>query len=58
VGSTHVTGPELAGLESFHKEMGMRIDYVLASPTVMIQDEYVDREARKGKLPSDPPGDC
>jgi exodeoxyribonuclease III len=33
--------------------MGMRIDYVLASPTVMIQDEYVDREARKGKLPSD-----
>jgi exodeoxyribonuclease-3 len=35
--------------------MGMRIDYVLASPTVMIQDAHVDREARKGKLPSDHP---
>ncbi len=37
----------------FHKDMGMRIDYVLASRSVMIKDAYVDREARKGKLPSD-----
>jgi exodeoxyribonuclease-3 len=37
----------------FHKDMGMRIDYVLVSRPVMIRDAYVDREARKGKLPSD-----
>jgi exodeoxyribonuclease III len=37
----------------FHKDMGMRIDYVLVSRPVMIKDAYVDREARKGKLPSD-----
>jgi exodeoxyribonuclease-3 len=37
----------------FHKDLGMRIDYVLASPTLTITDAYVDREARKGKLPSD-----
>ncbi len=37
----------------FHKDLGMRIDYVLASPTLTIDDAYVDREARKGKLPSD-----
>jgi exodeoxyribonuclease-3 len=37
----------------FHKDMGMRIDYMLASRSVMIKDAYVDREARKGKLPSD-----
>ena len=37
----------------FHKDLGMRIDYVLATPTVVVTDAYVDREARKGKLPSD-----
>jgi exodeoxyribonuclease III len=37
----------------FHKDQGMRIDYVLLSPTVSVLDAYVDREARKGKLPSD-----
>jgi exodeoxyribonuclease III len=39
----------------FHKNMGMRIDLVLASDAVQaaITDAYVDREARKGKLPSD-----
>jgi exodeoxyribonuclease-3 len=39
----------------FHKNMGMRIDYVLASAPVAsgVRDAYVDREARKGRLPSD-----
>ncbi len=37
----------------FHKDQGMRIDYVLASASVRVEDAYVDREARKGKLPSD-----
>jgi exodeoxyribonuclease III len=37
----------------FHKDLGMRIDYVLASQFLQIIDAYVDREARKGKLPSD-----
>ena len=37
----------------FHKDFGMRIDYVLASRSVRVSDAYVDREARKGKLPSD-----
>jgi exodeoxyribonuclease III len=37
----------------FPKDMGMRIDYVLASRPVTILDAYVDREARKGKQPSD-----
>ncbi len=37
----------------FHSDQGMRIDYVLASASVAISDAYVDREARKGKLPSD-----
>ena len=37
----------------FPKDMGMRIDYVLASRPVTILDAYVDREARKGKHPSD-----
>ena len=37
----------------FHQDLGMRIDYVLASPSLTITDAYVDREARKGKLPSD-----
>ena len=39
----------------FHKGMGMRIDLVLASSPVAtaVKDAYVDREARKGKGPSD-----
>jgi exodeoxyribonuclease-3 len=39
----------------FHKGMGMRIDLVLASKPVAaaVTDAYVDREARKGKGPSD-----
>ena len=31
----------------------MRIDYVLLSPSVAVQDAYVDRDARKGTGPSD-----
>ena len=40
---------------SFHKGMGMRIDLVLASKAVAdaMTDAYVDRDARKGKGPSD-----
>ncbi len=39
----------------FHKNMGMRIDLVYASPDVAraVSDAYVDRDARKGKGPSD-----
>ncbi len=37
----------------FHQNLGMRIDYVLATPSISISDAYVDRDARKGKLPSD-----
>jgi exodeoxyribonuclease-3 len=39
----------------FHKGMGMRIDLVLASGVLAsaVKDAYVDREARKGKGPSD-----
>ena len=37
----------------FHRDLGMRIDLVLASPDLRVDDAYVDREARKGKLPSD-----
>jgi exodeoxyribonuclease-3 len=37
----------------FHKDMGMRIDYVLATPAVSVRDAWVDREARKGKGASD-----
>ncbi|HEU5035236.1 MAG TPA: exodeoxyribonuclease III [Mycobacteriales bacterium] len=39
----------------FHKGMGTRIDLVLASKSVAasVTDAYVDREARKGKGPSD-----
>jgi len=38
-----------------HKNLGMRIDYVLASAPVAaaVTDAHVDREARKGKGPSD-----
>jgi exodeoxyribonuclease-3 len=40
---------------AFHKGMGMRIDLVLATKPVAaaVTDAYVDREARKGKGPSD-----
>lgn len=37
----------------FHKDMGMRIDYVLATLAVPVEDAWVDREARKGQSPSD-----
>jgi exodeoxyribonuclease-3 len=37
----------------FHKDLGMRIDYVLATPAVVVQDAFVDRPARKGTGPSD-----
>ncbi len=37
----------------FHKDLGMRIDLVLATDSVTVIDAYVDRQARKGKLPSD-----
>lgn len=37
----------------FHQDLGMRIDYILASRSVRVRDAYVDREARKGKGPSD-----
>jgi exodeoxyribonuclease-3 len=39
----------------FHQNKGMRIDLVLASPEVAdrVMDAVVDREARKGKGPSD-----
>ncbi len=36
-----------------HKNLGMRIDYVLATPAVPVRGGYVDREARKGKGASD-----
>jgi exodeoxyribonuclease-3 len=40
---------------AFHKDMGMRIDHVYASIPVaqQVTDAWVDREARKGKGPSD-----
>jgi exodeoxyribonuclease-3 len=40
---------------SFHKGMGMRIDLVLANAalTGLVKDAWIDREARKGKAPSD-----
>jgi exodeoxyribonuclease-3 len=39
----------------FHKDLGMRIDLVLASPAVAsrVRAAWVDRHARKGSLPSD-----
>ncbi len=39
----------------FHKNMGMRIDLVYANAAVAsaVTDAYVDRDARKGTLPSD-----
>ena len=40
---------------NFHKDLGMRIDLVYASRTLAdrVTGAYVDREARKGKGPSD-----
>ncbi len=40
---------------NFHKDMGMRIDLVYATQGLAegVQKAYIDREARKGKLPSD-----
>ncbi len=40
---------------NFHKGMGMRIDLVLLGNglATRIKDAYIDRDARKGKLPSD-----
>ena len=40
---------------NFHKNLGMRIDLVYATPPLAgsVTDAYVDREARKGKGPSD-----
>ena len=40
---------------AFHKGMGMRIDLVYANPALAraVTDAWVDREARKGHLPSD-----
>jgi exodeoxyribonuclease III len=40
---------------AFHKGMGMRIDLVYANAalTELVSDAWVDREARKGKGPSD-----
>lgn len=39
----------------FHQDKGMRIDLVCASPTIAgaVKGAYIDREARKGKGPSD-----
>ncbi|MDQ3631179.1 MAG: exodeoxyribonuclease III [Actinomycetota bacterium] len=39
----------------FHQDLGMRIDLILASETVAdrVQASWVDRQARKGKGPSD-----
>jgi exodeoxyribonuclease III len=39
----------------FHKDLGMRIDLVLASPAIedRLKAAWVDRQARKGTLPSD-----
>jgi exodeoxyribonuclease-3 len=37
----------------FHQNMGMRIDLVYASAGITVESAYIDREARKGKAPSD-----
>jgi len=40
---------------AFHKGMGMRIDLVYANGAFagLVKDAWIDREARKGKVPSD-----
>lgn len=37
----------------FHKDEGMRIDLLLATAGLQVSDAFVDRDARKGKGPSD-----
>ncbi|MPN12029.1 hypothetical protein SDC9_159339 [bioreactor metagenome] len=39
----------------FHQDLGMRIDLILASQPVeaRVRAAWIDREARKGKAPSD-----
>jgi exodeoxyribonuclease-3 len=39
----------------FHQDMGMRIDLVYTTEALAgtVTDAYIDREARKGKGPSD-----
>jgi exodeoxyribonuclease III len=39
----------------FHQDMGMRIDLAYVTPSIAdaVTDAYIDREARKGKGPSD-----
>jgi exodeoxyribonuclease-3 len=40
---------------NFHKNLGMRIDLVYVSDPLEneVHDAYIDRDMRKGKLPSD-----
>ncbi|MEY2435510.1 MAG: exodeoxyribonuclease, partial [Acidimicrobiaceae bacterium] len=40
---------------NFHKHLGMRIDLVLASGPLAARSQWalIDRNARKGQLPSD-----
>jgi exodeoxyribonuclease-3 len=40
---------------NFHKGLGMRIDLMLVSASLSpkVRDAYIDRDTRKGKLPSD-----
>ena len=40
---------------NFHRGLGMRIDLVLVTRSIAaaVTDAYIDRETRKGKLPSD-----
>lgn len=40
---------------SFHKDLGMRIDHAYVTPSVAgrVSDAWVDRDARKGRQPSD-----
>ena len=39
----------------FHQDLGMRIDLILAGDPVAarVKAAWIDRQARKGKLPSD-----
>ena len=64
LGLSDVRGRALKGLPftywdyragNFHKGMGMRIDLVLLSNDLAarVTDAYIDRDTRKGKLPSD-----
>jgi exodeoxyribonuclease III len=65
LGLTDVVGRPLKGSNpftywdyragNFHQDKGMRIDLVYATPALAtgVTDAYIDREARKGKGPSD-----